>query len=46
MNATVRKNVNQLNRAVTKPNKSVINTVNKTQSVQGYGRYKNYGKQK
>ncbi|WP_338960938.1 MULTISPECIES: hypothetical protein [unclassified Spiroplasma] len=46
MNATVRKNVSQLNRAVTKPNKSVISTVNKSQAVQGYGRYKDYGKQK
>lgn len=46
MNATVRKNVNQLNRAVTKPNKSVISTVNKSQAVKGYERYKDYGKQK
>ncbi|WP_338977568.1 hypothetical protein [Spiroplasma endosymbiont of Panzeria rudis] len=46
MDATVRKNVSQLNRAVTKPNKSVISTVNKSQVVQGYGRYKDYGKQK
>lgn len=46
MNATVRKNVNQLNRAVTKPNKSVISTVNKSQAVSGYGRFKDYGKHK
>lgn len=41
----IRSSVKQLNRNVTNP-KSKSLVVNKSQAVQGYGRYKDYGKQK
>lgn len=44
----VRTNVKNMNKKVTQQSKykSVIGVVNKSQAVQGYGRYKDYGKQK
>ncbi|WP_339048598.1 hypothetical protein [Spiroplasma endosymbiont of Colias croceus] len=43
-----RTNVKNMNKKVTQQSKykSVIGVVNKSQAVQGYGRYKDYGKQK